>query len=45
MAISEMGEEEEEEGRHFQRQGDRNTTDDGVEVGTMTTVASKLEGK
>ena len=34
-----MGEEEEEEERHFQRQGDRNTTEEGVEVGTMTTVA------
>ena len=45
MAISEMGEEEEEEGRHFQRQGDRNTTEEGVEVGTMTTVAYMLEGK
>ena len=42
MTISEMGEEEEEEEeeeRHFQRQGDMNTTEEGVEVGTMTTVA------
>ena len=43
MDISEMGEEEEEEGRHFQLQGDRNTTEEGVEVGTMTTVAYMLE--
>ena len=45
MAISEMGEEEEEEGRHFQRQGDRNTTEEGEEVGTMKNVAYMLEKK
>ena len=40
MAISEMGEEEEEEEeRHFQRQGDRNTTEERVGVGNMTTLA------
>ena len=40
-----MGEEDQEEGRHFQHQGDRNTTEEGVEVGTMTTVGYMLEGK
>ena len=39
MDISEIGEEEEEEGRQFQRQGDRNTTEEGVWVGTITVVA------
>ena len=32
-------------GGAFQRQGDRNTTEDGVGVGTMKTVAYMLEGK
>ena len=39
MYISEMGEEEEEEGRRFQCQGGSNTTEEGVGIGTMTTVA------
>ena len=43
MDILEMGEEEEEEeGRHFQRQGDRKASEEGVGVGTMTTVAWML---
>ena len=44
--LSEIGVEEEEEvERHFQRQGDRNTTEEGVEVGTMKNVAYMLEEK